>query len=97
MASARTSLAAPARCLGQPSGLEVDPFTMIFVDDVLVIVKTSNKPLEHLSVIFQRFRDANLTLKGRTCELIKSLMNLLGHIISAEGIRMTPDKNQKHY
>ena len=87
-----TSLAAIVRCLEKALGPELEPFTMVFVDDILVISRTFEEHMEHLRQVFDCFRKANLTLNLKKCEWVKSSMKFLGHIISEEGIRTDPEK-----
>ena len=64
-----TSLAAIVKCLEIALGPEVEPYTMIFVDDILVISKT----LEHiinLRTIFEKFRQARISLNLDKCEFM---------------------------
>ena len=84
-----TSLAAIVRCLERALGPEVDPYTVIFVDDILVISRTLEEQFEHLRSVFQKLRLANIKLKIHKCEFLKSQMKFLGHIISATGISLS--------
>ena len=76
----------------QALGSEVDPYTIVFVDDILVVSKTLDEHIEHLSAIFHKFRQANVTLNLDKCEFIKSSIQFLGHIISSSGIQPDPTK-----
>jgi hypothetical protein len=38
--------------------------------------------LNHLEQVFNRFRDANLTLKPSKCEFVMKEVKYIGHIIS---------------
>ena len=68
------------------------PYTVIFVDDILVISRTLEEHFEHLRSVFQKLRLANIKLKLHKCEFIKSQMKFLGHVISATGISTDPEK-----
>lgn len=48
-----TSLAAIFKCLEQALGPEVEVFISIFVDDILVVCKSSAEHLEHLNIVFK--------------------------------------------
>lgn len=87
-----TSLSAIVKCLEQALGPEVDPYTMIFVDDILVVSKSHEEHIQHLSKIFQKFRESNITLNESKCEFIKQNVRFLGHLISGEGIQTDPEK-----
>ena len=57
-----TSLAAIVKCLERALGPEVEPYTIVFVDDNLVVSKTLDEHIEPLSTIFHKFRQANISL-----------------------------------
>lgn len=69
----------------------------VFLDDVLVASKTFKEQLQHLRVVFSRFRDANLWLKPQRCSLLCSVITFLGHVISSEGIRPDPAKTENTF
>ena len=87
-----TSLAAIVKCLERALGPEVEPYTMVFVDDILVVSKTLDEHIKHLSTIFHKFRQANISLNLDKCEFIKSSIQFPGHVISSSGIQPDPIK-----
>ncbi|VDI57292.1 Hypothetical predicted protein [Mytilus galloprovincialis] len=44
-------------------------FVLVYVDDILIFSKTFEEHLRHLEQVFNRLRDANLTLKPTKCQL----------------------------
>ena len=68
------------------------PFVTIYLDDVLIHSANEQLHREHLKSVFQRLREAGLTLKGRKCHIGMPKVFYLGHTFSAVG--MAPD-NQK--
>lgn len=64
----------------------------IYLDDIIVVGKSVEQLLSNLGDIFQRLREANLRLNVKKCELVKSRVKFLGHIVSEEGIATDPDK-----
>ena len=87
-----TSLAAIVKCLEKALGPEVEPYTIVFVDDILVVSKTLDEHIEHLNIIFHKFKEAHISLNLDKCEFIKSSIQFLGHIISSSGIQPDPIK-----
>lgn len=87
-----TSLAAIVKCLEIALGPEVESFVSGFVDDILVVSKTFDEHMQHLDVIFNKLKRANLAINKEKCEFIQSKIKFLGHIISAEGIQTDPEK-----
>ena len=47
---------------------------------------------EMLRTIFDRLRQANLTLKGSKCHLLRRSLEVLGYIITRDGIKPNPEK-----
>ena len=65
---------------------------LVYVDDVIIWSKDFESHLQHLDLIFQRLRMANLTLRPNKCEFAKPEILFLGHFISKEGIKVDPSK-----
>jgi len=49
---------------------------------------------QYLRVVFQRIRNAGLTLRGAKCHIRLSSANYLGHVFSAKGMSADPSKAQ---
>ncbi|XP_033761504.1 uncharacterized protein LOC117343268 [Pecten maximus] len=65
---------------------------LCYLDDVVVFGTDFKTTLQNLELVFQRFRQANLKLKPKKCELFRKEIVYLGHIVSEEGIRCDPTK-----
>ena len=65
---------------------------MCYIDDVIVFSKSPEEHAQHLEEVFQRFRQAGLTLKPSKCSFAQSEVELLGYIVTSEGIRANPAK-----
>ena len=48
--------------------------------------------LEHLRLLFERLRSADLKLKEVKCNFLKKHIQNLGHIVSGEGVTPLPEK-----
>ena len=59
---------------------------LCYIDDILVFSKTFDDHLHHLSQVFERLRDAKLTLKPEKCHFAVPKLTYLGHDISKAGI-----------
>jgi hypothetical protein len=66
----------------------------VYVDDVIIWSKDFESHLQHLDLVFQRLRKANLTLRPNKCEFAKPEILYLGHFISGEGIKVDPSKTE---
>ena len=73
-------------CLG---GLHLN-WCLIYQDDIIVFAKTQEEAIARLGTVFQKFREAGLKLKPSKCELFKTSLLYLGHIVSEDGIRTDP-------
>ena len=65
---------------------------LVYVDDVIIWSTDFESHLQHLDLVFQRLRMANLTLRPNKCEFAKPEILYLGHFISREGITVDPSK-----
>ena len=48
--------------------------------------------MEHIKVLFDRLRKANLKLKESKCNFLKKHVQYLAHLISGGGIESIPEK-----
>lgn len=65
---------------------------MIFFDDILVFSKTWEEHLHHLEEVLYILERESLYAKESKCEFGMTELLYLGHIISADGIRVDPKK-----
>lgn len=67
---------------------------LCFIDDILVFSQTFEQHLAHLDLLFQKLRDANLTLKPEKCHFALEKVKYLGHILSKNGIQVDKEKTK---
>jgi hypothetical protein len=72
--------------------LELDKFSVVFIDDILVYSKSTEDHKEHLRVVLQRLWDHQLYAKFNKCEFLINEVLFLGHVISSKGIVVDPSK-----
>ena len=65
---------------------------LVYLDDVIVFGKDERQMLSRLDVVFGRLAGAGLKLKPTKCKLFLKEVEYLGHVISAEGVRVDPKK-----
>ncbi|KAA3462203.1 reverse transcriptase [Gossypium australe] len=70
----------------------LDRFIVVFIDDILVYSKTEEEHDSHLRVVLQILREKQLYAKFSKCEFWLKEVTFLGHVVSAEGIRVDPRK-----
>ena len=61
---------------------------MVFIDDILVYSKIEDEHDEHLRVVLQILCEKQLYVKFRKCEFWLCKVTFLGHVVSAEEIRV---------
>ena len=67
---------------------------LAYIDDVIVLGTTFEEGISNLERVFQKFRNYNLKLKARKCNLFKNSVEFLGKKICPEGISITESKIQ---
>ena len=67
-------------------------FTFGYLDYILVFSPYMKSHLEHLRLLFERLRAADLKLKEVKCNFLKRHIQYLGHIVLGEGITPLPEK-----
>ncbi|KAA3484115.1 DNA/RNA polymerases superfamily protein [Gossypium australe] len=70
----------------------LDQFVVVFIDDILVYSRTEEEHDKHLRVVLQILREKQLYAKFSKCEFWLREVTFLGHVVSAEGIRVDPRK-----
>ena len=68
------------------------PFTIAYLDDIIIFSKTPQEHLSHICMVFEKLRTANLSMKKSKCNFFSKEIQYLGHILSATGIRPLPSK-----
>ncbi|KAL4377469.1 hypothetical protein GQ457_02G042510 [Hibiscus cannabinus] len=72
----------------------LDKFVVLFIDDILIYSRTKEEHAEHLRIVLQTLRDKQLYAKFSKCEFWLNDVTFLGHVISADGIKVDPKKIQ---
>ena len=65
---------------------------MVFVDDILIYSKSEEEHEDHLRVFLQILRGHQLYAKFRKYEFCLTGVKLLGHVVSAIGVSVDPEK-----
>ena len=72
----------------------LDKFVVVFIDDILVYSKTKDEHEEHLRIVLQTLRKNKLYANFDKCDFYQKEIQYLGHVISAEGIIIDPEKTK---
>ncbi|KAD4981923.1 hypothetical protein E3N88_18594 [Mikania micrantha] len=67
-------------------------FILVFFDDILIYSKTWDDHLHHIAITLQLLLDHSLVAKLSKCIFGQTQVAYLGHVISATGVAVDPDK-----
>ena len=65
---------------------------LIYLDDGLIFGRDEQELIERMDEVFSRLHAAGLKLKPRKCHLFARRIDYLGHVISTEGVSISPEK-----
>jgi hypothetical protein len=65
----------------------------VYLDDILIFSQTEAEHLAHIELVLGLPRRYNLKVKLSKCEVVRSKLKLLGHLVSASGMRKDPAKS----
>ena len=65
---------------------------MVFVDDILIYSKSEGDHKSHLRIVLKVLRDHELYAKFSKCEFWLTKVKFLGHVVSASGVSVDPEK-----
>ena len=72
--------------------LEGINFAFRYLDDILIFSPNMEQHLEHVRVLFECLRAADLKLTKCKCSFLKAHVQYLGHYISGQGLEPVPEK-----
>lgn len=76
------------RCLGG----QLTETTLVYLDDVIVYSPDFESHLQHLEQVFRALDKYGLKLQPDKCQLLRKEVKFLGHVVSAAGIAVDPEK-----
>ncbi|XP_016752390.1 uncharacterized mitochondrial protein AtMg00860-like [Gossypium hirsutum] len=65
---------------------------MVFIDDILMYSRIEDDQDVHIRVVLQILKKKQLYAKFSKCEFWLQEVTFLGHVVSAEGVRVDPRK-----
>jgi hypothetical protein len=71
---------------------ELDKFVVVFIDDILIYSKSTQEHEQHLWVVLEKLRMHKLYAEFSKCEFWLEKVAFLGHILTAEGVAVDPEK-----
>jgi hypothetical protein len=70
----------------------LDKFVVVFIDDILIFLKTEEEDEKHLRLVQEKVRSNQLYAKFSKCEFWLTKVAFLEHVISAGGVSVDPGK-----
>ncbi|GJT66216.1 putative reverse transcriptase domain-containing protein [Tanacetum coccineum] len=72
--------------------LYLDKFVIVFIDDILIYLKTEEDHEVHLRLVLELLRKEKLYAKFSKCEFWLQEVHFLGHVVNQNGIHVDPGK-----
>ncbi|WVZ83642.1 hypothetical protein U9M48_030770 [Paspalum notatum var. saurae] len=70
----------------------LDKYVVVFIDDILIYSKDAMEHERHLRLVLEKLRRHQLYAKYSKCEFWLEKVAFLGHIITAKGVAVDPEK-----
>ncbi|CAI7898696.1 unnamed protein product [Closterium sp. NIES-54] len=70
----------------------LDECVVVYLDDILIYSKNIKERMEHLRKVFEILRKNKFYVKLSKSDFALKKMQFLGHMVSAKGIHMDPQK-----
>jgi Reverse transcriptase (RNA-dependent DNA polymerase) len=80
------------RLMDQILGPYKGKFVEVYLDDITIFSSNFEQHCEHVKIVLDTLRQANLMLNSEKCHFFLSNVKLLGHVINREGIQPDNDK-----
>ncbi|GET61786.1 retroviral-like aspartic protease 1 [Rhizophagus irregularis DAOM 181602=DAOM 197198] len=74
---------------------EEDKEKTAFIYDIIIYSKNWNEHLQHIKIVLEELRKANMMLKLKKCEWAKKNVEYLGHIVGTDGLKPDDKKIEK--
>ena len=65
----------------------LESFTGAYLDDIIIFSDSWEEHMKHIELVFQRIKDAGLTLKRSKCAFASAVVDYLGHTIGLNSVQ----------
>jgi hypothetical protein len=69
---------------------KLDQFIVVFIDNIIVYLKSMEEHEDHLRIVLQSLREDHLYARFCKCKFWIKEVPFLGHVVSPEGITVDP-------
>lgn len=66
----------------------------VYIDDIVVYSKTLEEHIYHLKLLFKILRKYKFTINIEKCDFCKQSVEVLGHVLTTNGLKTAPSKVQ---
>jgi len=67
-------------------------FIWVYIDDILIYSETEQEHLKHIVIVGERLKQAQFYPSRKKSEFVAASMDVLGHIIDDQGLRVSAEK-----
>jgi Reverse transcriptase (RNA-dependent DNA polymerase) len=69
-------------------GEYLDDFVMVYIGDILIIIRKNEDHLSHIGLVLARLRKHRLFAKLSKCEFNRASLPFLSHVVGQGGVEM---------
>lgn len=86
------SAATMQRAMDLILGPELEPYCFVYLDDIIIITPDFITHIKILKEVFNRLKQANLTINIEKCNFCRPSLNYLGYVVDKNGLHTSEEK-----